>query len=112
MIVSAGVILHESLKAAKLLEAEGINVSKTTSPYVYPSAYSTYAERMLPRSPSTYSSKHSNYSVPSQFIQVRVIDIFTVSPIDKDGLIKAANESNNTVLTVEEHYYHGGIYGN
>eukprot|EP00335_Anophryoides_haemophila_P000213 CAMPEP_0204821364 /NCGR_PEP_ID=MMETSP1018-20131115/10440_1 /ASSEMBLY_ACC=CAM_ASM_000518 /TAXON_ID=46462 /ORGANISM="Anophryoides haemophila, Strain AH6" /LENGTH=172 /DNA_ID=CAMNT_0051927865 /DNA_START=992 /DNA_END=1510 /DNA_ORIENTATION=+ len=67
VIVSAGVILHEALAAARALKEEGISV--------------------------------------------RVVDLFSIKPIDKEGLIKAATESNGIVLTVEENYMHGGIFG-
>jgi transketolase len=45
-------------------------------------------------------------------VNVRVIDIFSVKPIDKDVLIKAAKETNGLVYVVEDHYPEGGIGGN
>ena len=42
-------------------------------------------------------------------IRVRVIDTYSVKPIDEETLIKAANETNNTVITVEDHYFDGGL---
>jgi transketolase len=44
-------------------------------------------------------------------INIRVVDIFSVKPIDKETLVKAAKETNNLVLTVEDHYMEGGIHG-
>jgi transketolase len=44
-------------------------------------------------------------------INVRVVDIFSVKPIDSETLLKCAKESNNTILTVEDHYKEGGIHG-
>lgn len=64
-IVAGGVTLHEAIKAAERLRADGI--------------------------------------------PVRVIDIFTVKPIDRDGLIKNARETRNCIMTVEDHYLEGGI---
>lgn len=46
-----------------------------------------------------------------QNINVRVLDIFSVKPIDHAGILQHTNESNSTVLTVEDHYIHGGIKG-
>ena len=41
-----------------------------------------------------------------------MIDIFSIKPIDRDGIIANAQKSNNTILTVEDHYVEGGINGN
>src|SRR6185437_15497912 len=40
---------------------------------------------------------------------IRVIDIFSVRPIDVDTLVNAAAETNNTIITVEDHYAAGGV---
>jgi len=42
-------------------------------------------------------------------IRVKVIDAYSVKPIDDETLIKAAKETNNTVITVEDHYFDGGL---
>lgn len=42
-------------------------------------------------------------------IAVRVIDLFSVRPIDREQLITAARDSGGIVITVEDHYQHGGI---
>jgi transketolase len=42
-------------------------------------------------------------------ISVRVIDLFSVRPIDREELIRSARESAGVVITVEDHYEHGGI---
>ena len=39
----------------------------------------------------------------------RVIDLFSVQPVDRRELAVAARESGGIVLTVEDHYQHGGI---
>jgi transketolase len=41
-----------------------------------------------------------------------VIDIFSVKPLDVETIYNCAKESNGRVLTVEDHYKEGGIYGN
>ena len=64
-IVAAGITLHESLKAADVLSAEGI--------------------------------------------AVRVIDLYSVKPIDAATLIDAARVTGGRVLTVEDHWPEGGI---
>lgn len=42
-------------------------------------------------------------------IAVRVIDAYSVKPIDAEGLRNAAAQTNNTILAVEDHYYDGGL---
>ena len=64
-IVAAGITLHEALKAADALAADGINA--------------------------------------------RVIDLYSVKPIDADTLNAAAEATHGRVLTVEDHWPEGGI---
>ena len=40
---------------------------------------------------------------------IRVVDLYSLSPVDADGLIAAARASNGNVITVEDHYAAGGI---
>jgi len=40
---------------------------------------------------------------------VRVIDVFTVKPLDWQTILKNVQETNNRVITVEDHYPEGGI---
>jgi transketolase len=42
-------------------------------------------------------------------IGVRIIDLFTIKPIDQQALIENARETGNRILTVEDHYLEGGI---
>ena len=42
-------------------------------------------------------------------IAARVVDLFSVQPIDGEGLVRAARACNGRVVTVEDHYAHGGI---
>eukprot|EP00094_Tigriopus_californicus_P011598 TCALIF_11203-PA protein Name:"Similar to Tktl2 Transketolase-like protein 2 (Mus musculus)" AED:0.15 eAED:0.16 QI:0/0/0/0.88/0.75/0.88/9/0/585 len=65
LVVAAGVTLDEAVKAAKNLEASGVNV--------------------------------------------RVLDPFTVKPLDAEGVIKNALECGGRIVTVEDHYPEGGI---
>src|SRR5436305_7619153 len=44
-----------------------------------------------------------------QGISIRVIDLFSVRPVDADTLLKAAAATNNTIITVEDHYAAAGI---
>jgi transketolase len=42
-------------------------------------------------------------------ISVRVIDLFTVKPLDGETILKNAKETGSKVITVEDHYLEGGI---
>src|SRR5579864_8331419 len=42
-------------------------------------------------------------------ISVRVIDLFSVQPLDRDELIASARAAGGIVITVEDHYTHGGL---
>lgn len=42
-------------------------------------------------------------------ISIRVIDLFSVRPIDRDELIASARAANGIIITVEDHYDHGGL---
>jgi transketolase len=64
-IVAAGITLHESLKAADALAADGVNA--------------------------------------------RVIDLYSVKPIDASTLAEAARATDGRVMTVEDHWPEGGI---
>jgi transketolase len=64
-IVAAGITLHESLKAADKLIAEGIDA--------------------------------------------RVIDLYSVKPVDVDTLRTAAEATGGRIITVEDHWSEGGI---
>jgi transketolase len=40
---------------------------------------------------------------------VRVVDLYSVKPVDRAGLIDAARATRGVVLTVEDHYAEGGL---
>lgn len=42
-------------------------------------------------------------------VVVRLVDTYSVKPIDAEGILTAARQTNNTVLVVEDHYYDGGL---
>ena len=42
-------------------------------------------------------------------IAIRVVDAYSVKPIDAKGLLKAATQTNNKLVVVEEHYSEGGL---
>lgn len=48
-------------------------------------------------------------SLSTEGINVRVIDPFTIKPLDKETILAAAKATGGKVLTVEDHYPQGGI---
>jgi len=44
-----------------------------------------------------------------QGIHIRVIDLYSIKPLDTTGLLDAAKNTNNRIITVEDHYSDGGI---
>jgi len=42
-------------------------------------------------------------------IPVRVVDLYSVAPIDRLTLLESARATKNRILTVEDHYAHGGL---
>eukprot|EP01022_Parablepharisma_sp_SALTPOND_P000872 TRINITY_DN105175_c5_g1_i1.p2 TRINITY_DN105175_c5_g1~~TRINITY_DN105175_c5_g1_i1.p2 ORF type:complete len:478 (-),score=64.63 TRINITY_DN105175_c5_g1_i1:179-1612(-) len=41
-----------------------------------------------------------------------VVDVFSVKPLDEAKIYECAQETSGRILTVEDHYKEGGIYGN
>ena len=42
-------------------------------------------------------------------ILIRVIDLYSIKPVDAKTLVRAAQETNEIIITVEDHYPEGGI---
>jgi transketolase len=45
----------------------------------------------------------------AQGINIRVVDLYSVQPVDADALIRCARETKGRLITVEDHYAAGGI---
>ncbi|HXG20012.1 MAG TPA: transketolase [Methylomirabilota bacterium] len=42
-------------------------------------------------------------------MHVRILDAYSVKPLDAQGILQAAGQTNKRVLVVEDHYYDGGL---
>jgi transketolase len=42
-------------------------------------------------------------------MSIRVIDLYSVAPVDRDGLVAAARATGGHLITVEDHYAAGGV---
>lgn len=49
----------------------------------------------------------SHLSPPSERINIRVIDPFTIKPLDSKTIIDNARATRGRIITVEDHYYEG-----
>jgi len=43
-------------------------------------------------------------------IHVRIVDLFSVKPVDAETLVHSANATHNRILVVEDHYAAGGLF--
>ena len=43
-------------------------------------------------------------------INIRILDPFTVKPLDKEAIVKHAKAVGGKILTVEDHYIEGDVY--
>ncbi len=48
-------------------------------------------------------------ALANEGIKIRIIDLYSVKPLDEATLIRSALETNRTIITVEDHYPEGGI---
>lgn len=56
-----------------------------------------------------YEALKAADELAAEGIQARVIDLFSVQPIDRATLAQAALECGGKIITVEDHYAHGGV---
>ncbi len=56
-----------------------------------------------------YEALEAADQLASEGIRARVIDLFSVQPIDSETLRAAASDCGGNIVTVEDHYAHGGI---
>ncbi len=48
-------------------------------------------------------------TLKNEGVGITVIDAYSVKPLGKDAILAAAQKTNNTVITVEDHYTEGGL---
>ena len=56
-----------------------------------------------------YEALKAHDVLASRGIGIRVIDAYCVQPIDRTGLVQAGQATGGRIITVEDHYAHGGI---
>jgi transketolase len=65
---------------------------------------------VIANGPMVYEALQAAESLKNEGINVRVINLHTVKPLDKDIVIKAARETG-AIVTAEEHQIYGGLGG-
>jgi transketolase len=48
-------------------------------------------------------------ALKNEGVGITVIDAYSIKPLGKDVILSAARSTNNTVVTVEDHYAEGGL---
>ncbi len=56
-----------------------------------------------------YEALKAHDMLAKQGINVSVIDLYSIKPLDRETIIRVASKSNNRVITVEDHYQAGGM---
>jgi transketolase len=56
-----------------------------------------------------YEALRAYDELKSAGILVRVVDLYSLKPIDAAALVRAAAQAGNRVITVEDHYPEGGV---
>ena len=58
---------------------------------------------------TVFEALKAHDQLKAEGISIRVIDLYSVQPVDAQGLIDAAKATGGNVITVEDHYPAGGI---
>jgi transketolase len=56
-----------------------------------------------------FEALKAHEELAKQGIAIRVIDVYSIKPIDRETLISSARATRNMIVTVEDHYKHGGL---
>ena len=58
---------------------------------------------------TVHEALKAHQMLATEGIAIRVIDLYSIKPVDAETLKAAAAETNNTLITVEDHYSEGGL---
>jgi transketolase len=108
--------------AATLKGATYIRTSRPATPVIYANTeeFPVGGSKVLRSSDSDYltivaagvtvhEALSAYETLKADGLNVRIIDAYSVKPIDGEGILRAAAQTHNTVLVVEDHYYDGGL---
>jgi transketolase len=58
---------------------------------------------------TVFEALRAHDELAAKDVRIRVIDLYSVQPVDATALLRCARETKGTVITVEDHYAAGGI---
>lgn len=58
---------------------------------------------------TVFEALKAHDALAQEGIRTRIIDAYSVQPIDAKTLLASSHATRNTVMTVEDHYLHGGL---
>ncbi len=58
---------------------------------------------------TVFEALKAHEQLQAKGIAIRVVDLYSLQPIDAASLIRCAEETNGRLITVEDHYHAGGI---
>ena len=110
---------------AEAARYQGIAYIRTTrpkTPVIYPNdeAFPIGGCKIVRQSPhdvatvvgagiTLHEALKAHQMLQQEGISIRVIDLYSVKPIDAETLIRSAQATNGVIITVEDHYPEGGI---
>ena len=129
-LIGAGITIFESLKAVEIIKQETQNKTQDETqnlPILESNLRVKNSENSVldnlqnlqkseteklenPTNLSTNPDKKT-YSKISKIPNIRVIDLYSVKPFDKETVLRAARETK-AIIVVEDHFAFGGIFAN
>jgi transketolase len=58
---------------------------------------------------TVFEALKAHDALAKEGVAIRVIDAYSIQPIDREGLIAAGQATGGRLITVEDHYAHGGL---
>jgi transketolase len=108
--------------AASLKGATYIRTSRPATPVIYANTedFSSGGSKTLRASTNdrltivaagvtVHEALNAYETLKASGMHVRILDAYSVKPLDAQGILQAARQTNNTILVVEDHYYDGGL---
>lgn len=108
-VIGAGITLHEALAAAEILASEGV--------LILPSSGQMHTFQNPKQEFWGTRTDGEDWVLKSTWIEVaylistgkniRVIDPFTIKPLDASTIVASARATGGQIITVEDHYKEG-----
>jgi transketolase len=115
-LIGAGITVHEALKAADALADDGIS-ARVTVIYTSDEEFEIGGSRTVREGDdvaivgagiTVHEALKAAEMLAQEGIEARVIDLYSIKPIDTETL-RAAAEATGRIVTVEDHFPDGGL---